>query len=184
MNQKQRMHYFTKLWPAACAAQGWDKLNIAQREAKRRAVTLQATGKESTTGLKQWDITRLFDHLKFLADDSNLNKAKPVANPEIGREEHERRRLVYAINHCGFTVIYLSRLAEAEMRAHRTDDWTCLPLPVLKRLVITVKERARARDAKATLHNPYAGRDPLPDAVASAILTRKQVDEDMDEVPF
>ena len=189
MNQSQRMKYFTELWPAAMAAQGWERLNTAQREEKRRAATLKATGSDSTKGLSQWQITKLFNYLKFLADDSNLNRAMPVANPDLARQDDARRRLVYAIQDCGFTVMYVQRVADGYCRQERVDDWRKLPVPVLQRLVITIKERAftRAGGVRVKRQKPatpsqqfatseYADRDPLPPAVAALILNHGESD--------
>ncbi len=202
MNDNQRSHYFGKLWPAVCIAHGWYSLGSTERECKRRAVTLKATGKDSTKDLTEWEITKLFNYLKLLADDTNINAAMPVANLEIARDSDERRRLIFAMLDCEFTVFYIQKVADGYCRQERVDDWRKLSTTTLRRLVITIKERARARDKKIgrevsmtprrvtpcgreksdpsrALALEYAARDPLSPAVAALIL-----DRDGSENPF
>lgn len=74
MNAKQRLAYFSRYWPAACAAQGWDRRD----EARRRAVTAQCMAlcggpaTESTTALDEAHITALFAYLAHLARPDDL----------------------------------------------------------------------------------------------------------------
>jgi hypothetical protein len=56
MNPRQRSYYHADLWPAACAAQGWDPRD----NERRREVTQEATGVPSTRDLDQHQITALF----------------------------------------------------------------------------------------------------------------------------
>lgn len=81
MNPGQRKHYFSMLWPAVLRANGWDKLNTAQREEKRRQVTRDAmtavhgSDTDSTTDLGEAEITALFVYLGHLADPLSLVRA-------------------------------------------------------------------------------------------------------------
>ena len=71
MNQAQRRKYFTDLWPAACAANGWD----VRDNARRREVTLYATNSSTTTCLQEYQITALFLYLRHLAAPDDLTLA-------------------------------------------------------------------------------------------------------------
>lgn len=152
MTHAQRALYFQRLWPDACAAQGWD----VRDDDRRRAVTQEATGQASASGLSQSQITALFDHLKWLADPFNLDKAMPVANPEQGEDAHRRRQLVWRVTqaaaHAGLAAEWIDQTAAEKVRAHRVGSWQALPLPELLKLSFTVAARTteHARDRRAS----------------------------------
>ena len=74
MTSGQRTHYFARLWPAACAAQGWNYRD----EALRRRVTRECMAKiqgpdtDSTSALGQNELTALFVYLQHLATPAAL----------------------------------------------------------------------------------------------------------------
>lgn len=142
MTKNQRSHYFGTLWPAACKVKGWK----VKDDKQRTAVTLEATGRTSTTDLDEDGITALFDLLEFLADPYNLDKAMPVANPEMGWQANRRRQLVWRIETTAqdaqLNEGYLSSLAEHKARLMRIPDWRQWPLDDLLKFAMTVKARA------------------------------------------
>ena len=141
MTKAQRSRYWGTLWPAACEVHGWSTKN----ELQRRKVTLEATGQASTSGLSESQITALFNALEWLADPANLDKAMPVANPEIGEENHRRRQLVWRINksaaRAGLRAEWIQETAQGKCHAHRVGQWQELPLPELLKLSFTVESR-------------------------------------------
>jgi hypothetical protein len=157
MTPKQRALYFGTLWPKACAVQGWNPKD----DARRQAVTLEATGKTSAGSLNQSLLSALFDHLKWLADPYSLEAALPVANPEIGEENNRRRQLVWRINSeaakAGLGAEWLKQTSLAKCREHGVGVWGELPLPELLKLSFTIaarttsatKDRRRLRTAAA-----------------------------------
>lgn len=76
MNKLQRSLYFRDLWPAACAAQGW----LPKDDARRRAVSLHATGTESTTAMEEWQVTALFTYLRHLGRPDDLTASAAWLN--------------------------------------------------------------------------------------------------------
>jgi hypothetical protein len=66
MTPRQRAHYFGRLWPRACEAQGWDPRDAD----RRRSATLYATGQASSASLDEAGITALFAYLGHLAGDA------------------------------------------------------------------------------------------------------------------
>lgn len=140
MTPSQRKLYF-RLWPAACKVQGWD----SKDDARRHAVTKDATGKSSASSLTQSQISALFDHLKWLADPYSLEAALPAACPEIGEENHRRRQLVWRITQtaakAGLNQAWLAQAAAAKCQEHRVCTWQELPLPELLKFSFTVSSR-------------------------------------------
>jgi hypothetical protein len=151
MTPKQRSLYFGTLWPKACAVQGWNPKD----DARRQAVTLEATGKTSAGSLNQSLLSALFDHLKWLADPYSLEAALPAANPEIGEENHRRRQLVWRITQtaakAGLGATWLKQASAAKCREHGVGVWGELPLPELLKFSFSIatatKEEAKARRA-------------------------------------
>jgi hypothetical protein len=161
MNQKQRNLYFGTLWPAACETQDWNPKD----EARRQAVTLEATGKTSAGNLNESLISALFDHLKWLADPYSLEAALPAANPEIGEENHRRRQLVWRINKtvakAGLGEAWLIEAAAAKCREHRVCKWQELPLPELLKFSFTVESRT-ALEVQARRNKRTSARTAQP----------------------
>lgn len=157
MTPKQRSLYFGSLWPKACEVQGWNPKD----EARRQAVTLEATGKPSASKLDQSMISALFDHLKWLADPYSLEAALPAANPEIGAENHHRRQLVWRINkavaQAGLTAEWLKKTSLAKCREHGVGVWGELPLPELLKLSFTVEART-TEETKGRRHRKRSAR--------------------------
>jgi hypothetical protein len=141
MTTLQRRHYFTQLWPRACEVQGWNPRD----ESRRHEITSIVTGKISTSGLNQLEITRLFNYLKLLASPLSVDHAIPVANPDVEEEEHERRRLLFAIRQFGVNEFYIQKCAEHKCRARGIRQWIELPVPELEKLKWTIKARVKAR---------------------------------------
>lgn len=155
MNKSQRSRYFT-LWAEAAREQKWNPKD----EAKRRAVTLEATNQESTTGLDQGQITALFDHLKWLANPYDLDLAMPVANPEQTTDTNRARQLVWRITQtaakAGLSSEYLAKMAEGKCKAHRVRRWQELPLVELLQLSYTVEQRAASKARRAAAEDLQA----------------------------
>lgn len=153
MNAKQRSTYFGSLWPAACEAQGWDPKD----EDRRRDVTMEATGRDSTSRLTEAQITLLFNHLKQLANPQDFDLAYLTANPEIALEEHKRGQVIWRIEHtaaaAGLKEEWLTEISAAKCAANGVKQWRQLPTVELVKLSMTVESRtsdeARARRAAA-----------------------------------
>lgn len=148
MSPLQRKTYFGTLWPAACAKQGWNPKD----EDRRRDVTMEATGTDSTSRLSQPQITLLFNHLKQLADPEDFDLAYMTANPDIALEEHKRGNIIWRIEHtvaqAGLTESWLVETSEAKCQAHGVKHWRQLPTVELTKLSMTVETRT-SEDAKA-----------------------------------
>jgi hypothetical protein len=152
MNSAQRKTYFGTLWPAACKAQGW----LVKDEDRRREVTMQATGKDSTSSLTQAQITLLFNRLKQLADPSDFDLAYADANPEIALEEHKRGQIIWRIENstakAGLTESWLVEISAWKCETHDVKHWSQLPTVELVKLSMTVESRTsdevKARRAK------------------------------------
>lgn len=99
MNSEQRKRYFGDLWPAACRANNWSRSDDAQR----RAVTLQALGTASTTGLDENQITALFCYLRHLGNPQDaalerewaICKADPAKYNRLRHAEFWRQQSGY-----------------------------------------------------------------------------------------
>jgi hypothetical protein len=141
MTAKQRHLYLLTLWPAACEAQGWEVRDITRRQ----AVTLYATGQESSKGLDNRQITRLFDYLAHLAQPDSLQAAMAHANPDLADEADKRRQLVWAIQQLRFADRYIQQTATGAMRSTHETRWQDLPLEKLHQLRMTLKARAQQR---------------------------------------
>jgi hypothetical protein len=75
MNESQRIHYQAELWPAVCAAQGWDARDKELRRHKR-AECWDAIGVPEMDDSMPWDnasTTALFTLLRHLANPNNIN---------------------------------------------------------------------------------------------------------------
>ena len=142
MNSTQRKLYFTALWPAACAAQGWD----LKDDARRHATTNYATGSESTTGLAEHQITALFCYLAYLGDLASVEKAAawqecqrdPIAYNKLRQARHWERRAGY---HRG------NRLERQRFRdaVPESPFDPSMPRTQVDQLLMTARERARAK---------------------------------------
>lgn len=145
MNTPQRKRYFTDLWPAACAAQGWDPKD----DQRRHAVTLYATGMESTTGLQEHQVTALFTYLAHLADLTSVEKAAawaecqrdPVAFNNLRQARYWERRAGYRGG---------GRLHRQRFHNHVPEGPfdPSMPRAETDQLLMTARERARSK-AKA-----------------------------------
>lgn len=144
MNKQQRSRYFS-LWNEAAREQRWNP----QDADRRRAVTLEATGQASTSGLSQEQITALFQHLQWLANQYDLDLAMPVANPEQTTDINKQRQLVWRITReaaqAGISAEYLDTAAADKCTAHRCRRWQELPLVELLKFAFTVRKRAQSK---------------------------------------
>ncbi len=162
MTRAQQVHYRKRLWPAACAAQGWD----VKDEDRRRDVTRETTGQDSTSGLTNKQVDRLFRRLEWLANPGDFDAAYADANPELAGEEAERARITWRIRHtaerAGLTDAYLDQVAQHKCRRHHCQTWQQLPTPELLNLSRTIASRAKGRSAGAvqeTCNTPADGID-------------------------
>lgn len=154
MTPIQRRHYHARLWPAACATQGWKKKD----DNRRKEVTLEATGHSSTSGLNQGQITLLFNKLKWLADPANFDTAYADANPDIALEEDKRARIIWRIEQtaakAGLTEPWLVEISAAKCAVHNVRQWRQLPAVDLLKMSMTVESRttdvAKTRRQKKT----------------------------------
>ena len=210
MTSKQRAHYFRDLWPAACQRQGWDPKN----EGLRRDVTLEAVGKPSTSGLSEHQITRLFEYLRLLADPDNLDRAIPVANPDVSAEEDACRRLRWVIENelmpareavppgpyaphgrpaqPAFADTYVQRCALGFCRAAKVEHWQQLPSASLEKLRFTLNQRRQQKSPdyqeRGGTFVPYRERKSTHDKRAAArepqVVPRVGASLDSDLMPF
>lgn len=141
MTPRQRSTYFGTLWPAACAAQGWD----TKDEDRRRDVTMEATGKASTSRLSEAQITLLFNHLKQLANPADFDLAYLTANPEIALEEHKRGQIIWRIENetakAGLREEWLEEISAGKCAEHAVKKWRQLPTVELLKFSMTVESR-------------------------------------------
>lgn len=154
MSPAQRKRYRGTLWPNACEVQGWK----VSDELRRRAVLVEATGQDTSTGLTQRQITALFDRLKWLADPYNLDKAMPVANEELAAEKHERAQLVWRIRDRAkkkaFNEAYLESAFAHKCAAHKVKTWPELPPAELLACSMTVESWSRRSKKAAAQAEP------------------------------
>ena len=152
MTPNQRSHYFGRLWPQACAAQGWD----SKDEHQRKRVTYAATGEESTSALNQDQITLLFKKLEWLADPTDYDKALADSDPQAAVEASHRAKIIWRIEQAAAKVpgdaeAWLHTTTAGKCREHGVLEWRALPTPELLRLSYTASARttdaARARRA-------------------------------------
>lgn len=148
MTQGQQVRYRKTLWPAACKAQGWD----VKDEAKRREITLEKTGQDTTKGLKNKQVDRLFRHLEWLADPTNFDAAYADANPEIADELADINRVTHRImdeaEKGDFNEAYLAKAAAHKVKAHGVQEWRQLPYDELVNFAKTITARAASAAKK------------------------------------
>lgn len=189
MNGKQRSHYFGKLWPAACDAQGWNPKD----EDRRRDVTMEATGKDSTSRLTEAQVTLLFNHLKQLANPADFDLAYLTANPEIALEEHKRGQIIWRIENttaqAGLTEAWLVEISAPKCEAHEVKHWRQLPTVELLKLSMTVESRTSEEvKARRAMRKPKKTRpaqaEMKPCTVYAERLKHGLVDEAMPYMPF
>ncbi len=192
MTRKQHVHYRLELWPNACVAQGWREND----DAMRRDVTFEATGKTSTAELSGEDeVTALFNFLKLLADPLSLDKAIPVANPDVANEENLRRQRTHVVLQQGFAEPYIDTCAAGHCHAEDKGCWRELSSGSLLKLIYTLKTRARKRDAEAGKRpafvprsEPYHRRKSTKEKKAGArepqVVPRPEVQAHADLLPF
>jgi len=159
MSPSQRSTYFATLWPAACKAQGWNPKDAE----RRRDVTHAATGKASTSGLTEDQITLLFIKLKWLADPTNFDLAMADADPQAALKANKRVQVIYRIEQAaragGFNEEYLIKAAEHKCAAHRVKAWRELPIKELVNFSRTI--HARKRQPAPALQPPAGEPDPF-----------------------
>ena len=163
MTPRQRSTYFGTLWPAACEAQGWNPKD----EDRRRDVTMEATGKASTSSLTEAQITLLFNHLKQLANPADFDLAYLTANPEIALEEHKRGQIIWRIENetakAGLKEEWLEQISAAKCEQNGVKQWRQLPTVELLKFSMTVESRtseevkARRAIKKAKKRRPAQG---------------------------
>lgn len=148
LNPAQKSKYFRYLWPDACAAQGWDPRD----DARRRAVTLYATGDVTTRWLDQHQITALFVFLAHLADPRSGEKmrqweccrADRVKYNHARQAEHWRARAGYApagkLNAERFGILFEEEISPEHMGDEQVELY-----------LMTHRERARDRELREKL---------------------------------
>jgi hypothetical protein len=148
LNPAQKSKYFRYLWPDACAAQGWDPRD----DARRRAVTLYATGDATTRLLDQHQITALFVFLAHLADPRSGEKmrqweccrADRVKYNHARQAEHWRRRAGYApvgkLNMGRFGILFEGEISPEHMDAEQVEIY-----------LMTHRERVQDRELRERL---------------------------------
>lgn len=136
MNSEQRSLYFGKLWPEACAVQGWKKND----EGQRKRIIFAATGETSSSALDEDQITLLFIKLKWLADPQNFDKSLADSDPAKALAENKRQNIIWRIEKAAAKVPGnpVKWLAEIASDRHGTSDWKKLPTPELLRFSFTV----------------------------------------------
>lgn len=149
MTKAQRSHFFGRLWPAACQAQGWD----VKDEDTRRAVCERVTGARSTSGLTERQITLLFAEVKHLAAPLDFDAALAASNPDAAEEASQVRRHLFAIDKLGLPDSFITGLARNIVAARRAKSWRGLSSTDLHWLVRTLSNRARASN-KAPVVSP------------------------------
>lgn len=169
MSPLQRKTYFGSLWPSACAVQGWNPKD----EDRRRDVTMQATGKDSTSRLTQAQITLLFNHLKQLANPADFDLAYVTANPEIALEEHKRGQIIWRIENetakAGLKEAWLEEISAAKCAEHEVKHWRQLPTIELLKLSMTVETRT-SEEVKARRASKRPAAQPVQDSCTDDAL--------------
>lgn len=153
MTRNQQIHYRTRLWPEACAAQKWS----LKDEDKRREITLETTGEESTAKLNNKQVDRLFRRLKWLAKPQDFDAAYAEANPEIADEEADRNRILKRISNkakkAGFTEAYLDEASKFKVRQHGVKNWRDLPREELVNFSRTIHSRDLSKRSAPSVQN-------------------------------
>lgn len=164
MSPSQRVRFFTKLWPAACEAQGWN----LRDETLRRDITAQCMdaigcpGIESTTELKQAQITALFTFLAHLADPLHLGKSQQWTDCRadyvafnLSRQADYWQHVAYGTGGHRITRGRFGRRRKAEQPAFTADPLT---REEAEKRRLTMKSRA-VKKRQYTLHtaskNPF-----------------------------
>jgi len=142
MNSEQRALYFGKLWPEACAVQGWKKSD----EGQRKRIVFAATGETSSSALDEDQITLLFIKLRWLADPANFDKALADSDPAAALAENKRKNIIWRIEKAaaripGDAEADLAKMAAGKCAAHGVSEWRKLPTPELLRFSFTVSAR-------------------------------------------
>lgn len=141
MNAEQRALYFGKLWPEACATQGWKKSD----EGQRRRVIFAATGETSSSSLDDDQVTLLFIKLRWLADPANFDKALADSDPAAALAENKRKKIIWRIEHTaaqkGFNEAWLVTASAGKCARHGAKEWRHLPTVELVKFSMTVEKR-------------------------------------------
>lgn len=180
MTPAQRKLYHGTLWPAACIRQGW----TVKDEARRKAVTVEATGQESTSGLTQPQVTLLFNKLKWLANPTDYDLAYSDANPDEALAADQRGRVVWRIEHtaatAGLNEGYLCQAAAGKVQAHSKKNWRDLPMTELVKFAMTIRQRAQARNraAKGMQESCNSDADTLETVFSSESAPQEGFSED------
>lgn len=180
MNPEQRALYFGKLWPEACATQGWKKSD----EGQRKRVIFAATGENSSSALDQDQVTLLFIKLRWLADPANFDKALADSDPAAALAENKRKQLIWRIEKAaalipGDAEADLAKMAAGKCAAHGVSEWRKLPTPELLRFSFTVAARTtgNARQRRAV----KAGKRVSAPIVQEACM---EAGAETEEMPF
>lgn len=141
MTPSQRAHFFGRLWPAACASQGWDAKDTHQR----KRVVFDATGEESMSNLDQDQITLLFNKVKWLAAPHDFAAALTDSDHQSALEESSRRQIIWRIQReaakAGLNEAWIIKAAEGKCRAYNSLEWKLLPMTELLKFSMTVESR-------------------------------------------
>lgn len=161
MTRLQQIHYRTRLWPAACEVQKWS----TKDDAKRCEITMQTTGQDTTVGLSNKQVSRLFRELEWLADPMNFDKADRAANTELADAQEDLARIIWRIEktakEAGFNAEYLTAAADYKCKAHGVRYWQALPRAEMINFSKTITSRALSKRAASPVQTPCTD-DILP----------------------
>ncbi len=169
MTELQRKRFYFPAWHAAFAAT-WevDRGTVVRRAGRSGAVLAQieelalalarrgrvaadhlrhachvaALGRDkSANDLTNAELDRVVALFGTLRDPNDLSAVIAWEHPE----QDARRRLEWAVGHCGFPEAYVRHVAGAKFGS---ADWRALKDPELRQLLITLKGRAQGRRQK------------------------------------
>lgn len=159
MSERQRIFYFT-LWNRVMVERGWYHLPAAEKDAKRRALHLQAGCPASS---KQFTNAH-FDRFKAAA--LALAEGKNSAGEQRADDDGQRRRLVWRIKDdarkAGLDAAYITAIARD---LHVLGNWQDLDLPSLTNLRNTIHDRAGHKlghDTRNVPHRRHYVLDKIP----------------------
>jgi hypothetical protein len=151
MNKNQLITYQAELWPAVCAAQGWDLADKEQRRATRAHVW-EAIGEEERGDAVPHDeaaITALFTYLRHLAEPNNITlamawddcRANYRAYNKTRQADHWQRR---AYGRTGGKKLWRNRFAGRRKGQQQPDD--ALTEEEADQRLMTMRARAKAKE--------------------------------------
>ena len=142
MSPAQRTFYFS-LWNRVMVEQGWHHLRTAEKDAKRRALHVQAGCKNADGTAKSSKAFTNADFDLFKAECLKLTSGQRNGGEPRVADDGQRRRLVWRIRDdakkAGLSPEYI---AEVARDLHVLGNWQDLDLPGLTNLMKTIHNRA------------------------------------------